>query len=191
MATYENRSGSLDRGCNIPACACSLLLLLVWASAAAAQPAGSTKTYRDERRAIQFSYPSGWTVAKCRRLVDCVAIWEVQANMDNTDYDGDLKLDFVDFDPEYAITFAGFEKRDGRWFLEDFGGNPPAQEISGRGWKGLKSVGTCPFGRQLTAVLTSGNRSVTVRTECFPSELIATAEAVVKSFVFGPVAPDR
>ena len=162
-----------------PAGATTLLAVatVLLPAAATAQARGATKTYRDERRGIDFTYASRRVVAACPSSgrvpadPDCVAVYKKKADVGSSAYVALLTFSEGAF--EEALARADFRKRPEGWFIPDGFQGGQTDEVSGPGWTGLRNVGVCGVddetgyhaagGECVTAVLHGGGRSVTVR----------------------------
>jgi hypothetical protein len=145
-------------------------------AAATAQTRGATKTYRDERRGIEFSYASRRLVAACPSSgrepadPDCAAVYRKKADVGSDAFVAQLTFSEGAF--EAALAKAGFQKRTEGWFIPDNFQGGEAEEISGPGWTGLRAITVCGVedetgyhaagGECVTAVLHADGRSVTL-----------------------------
>jgi len=147
----------------------------------------SWKIFSDQKLGIEFSYPSNRTV-RADYKDNSIKIFAF--SMPNSEYVIHFQLGTGNF--ERAIKDSAiFEKKDGKWVAAiGPSENPPAEEISGSGWKGIKTIISCGIsdeetgfhaaaGECLWAVFSNGKHYVVADTQ----GIVGTDERTLKTML--------
>lgn len=133
----------------------------------------SWKVFNDDKMGIEFEYPSNRTV-RVDYSTNSISI--IGSSMQSSDYIINFEMHAGDFEKTVAES-GDFEKRDDIWYasIGRFE-NPPAESITGNGWKGIKTIITCGVsdketgfhaagGECLWAIISNGERSIIADTQ--------------------------
>jgi hypothetical protein len=137
------------------------------------QLAAQWKVFSDPKIGIEFSYPNNRkVVVGCHYQTNCVAL------IGRTTWPDDYLVAFAVFDgtlETVAVDQAVFQKEGDHWVAKGRNGTHRVEQISGPGWRGLKSVVDCGIsdstgfhagaGKCLWVVVTDGKRSIVADTQ--------------------------
>jgi len=131
------------------------------------------KVFRDDKLGIEFEHPSNRTV-QVDYMHRTISIRGY--DMQTSDYIINFEMHDGDFDKTNSESGI-FEKKDDHWIaaIGRFK-TPPAQEISGQGWHGVKTIITCGIsdsktgfhaagGQCLWAIISNGKYSIIADTQ--------------------------
>lgn len=148
----------------------------------------SWRTFSDKKFGVEFSYPSNRTIRTDHRNG---SIKILAFSMPNSEYVIDFQVGTGNFERAIKDSVI-FEKKDGEWVaaIGPSVVNPPAEEISGSGWKGIKTIISCGIsddetgfhaagGECLWAVFSNGKRYVVANTQ----GIIGTDERTLKTMM--------
>lgn len=177
-----------------------LVVLLIFFGARDVIPAGEMtrqNVYRNVHLGIEFRFPANWTYKKCNKdwgAEDCVGFQASRGNRRRPSADYIMAVTVKKMGLEKTIEQDGlFEKINGEWMKHGRFETAKSQKISGANWQGIYAIADCGIsdangfhaaaGECLTAILSNGNRSVTIETDGIVSP-VTVLNQVVKSLKF-------